>query len=421
LSCVEAVAIWHSELEALPINHPRRWGVQLLAIGSVGMLLAMFATPPWASIGAAVALAGALLSRAPLHRMPWLWVGLAYGTWIFLSGTFAWHQDIEGARLRPSAPIWSWLATPLVAIGLTVFNNRRMAWIAVAVVATASVAIAAIQFAVGLGDGPLKIDPNGKRWQVARGFSEHHLTFGLACALLLTASVQLRSAFIATAFTTWMARSAAILGLVVCGSRAAVLGAGAGLWATLSARGRRWALIGLGLALLGGGALAARFAATDPGRLSAALQLQDGRWPIWRTSLHLVGERPLLGYGGKDAFKIAYREAFPVVNPGQTSEFPDGAPHAHNAALALIAEYGTPALLLHVAFWAAILIWLWRRRHEAPDGWRLGVGVAVVAVVGGIFEPYPTRAVQGVAIHACLGLALSLALSPTLSGAKGDA
>lgn len=407
-----AVADWQSNLDALPANHPRRWGERLIGLGAIALLLAMFATPPWASLGAALALAGVLLSRAPLHRLPWLWIGLAYGGWLVLSGVVAWGQGLEGARWRPAGPAWTWLATPLVALGLARAAHRRIAWIALATLAAASVLLAALQFAIGLGDGPLKIDPAGARWQVSRGFSEHHLTFGLACAILLVSGIQPRTVVMATAATAWTVRAAAMLGLLVCGSRAAVLGACAGAWASCTARGRRWALIGLGLVVVGGGALAARFATTDPDRFAQSLHLQDGRWPIWRTSLALAAEQPILGWGGKDAFKAAYRDAFPRVQPGAVSEFPDGAPHAHNATLSLVAEYGLPALVLHLVFWATALVWLWRRRLEAPEAWSLGLGVVAVAVVGGMFEPYPTRVVQSTAIHAALGLALALALLP---------
>jgi hypothetical protein len=413
LNCIEAVTAWRASLEPLPFHHPRRWGDRLLVLGCIAQLLAMFATPPWASLGVGVALAGALLSRAPLRRMPWLWLGLAYGGWLSLSCLIAWAMGVDGARIRLPGPTWTWMATPLVALGLAAADARRKAWIAITMMAVIAMVLAAIQFSVGLGGGPLKIDPDGRRWQLARGFSEHHLTFGLACALLLTASIQLRTAYGVNALTAWLARIAAIIGLLVSGSRAAVLGAGAGLWATFSARGRRWALIGLGLALLGGGAVAARFATTDPHRFASMLALQDGRWPIWRTSLFLACEHPVLGCGGKDAFKAAYRDAFPEVLPDEPSEFADGAPHAHNAALSLVAEYGLPALLLHLAFWGFTLVWLWRRRHDSPDAWRLGLGVAVVALVGGMFEPYPTRAVQSIAIHAALGLAVALAMMPS--------
>lgn len=412
-----AVEAWRSDLRTGRAGAVRRVGTWMLALGSVAMLLAMFATPPWASIGAACALTGALLCRAPLLRLPWLWIGLVYGGWIVASGLLAWTQGIEGGRWRPAAPAWTWLATPLIALGLAEPRARRAAGAALTIAAAAAVAVAAAQFCIGLGSGPLRIDPDGLRWKLSRGFSEHHLTFGLACAILLACSMPDRAASGLGALAAWTARIVALAGLCVSGSRAAVLGAGAGAWASLSARGRRWALIGLGLVLIGGIAVAARFAITEPGRLERSLRFEDGRWPIWSTSLHLAEQRPLTGWGGKDGFKVAYRSAFPEVNPGVVSEFPNGAPHAHSSVIAIVAEYGIPALALHLAFWGSALAWLWTRRRDAPAAWQAGIGAAIAAFVGGMFEPYATRAVQGIAIHAALGFALALALSPRTDGA----
>lgn len=413
MSIVAAIDAWRSELAALPVNHPRRWGAFLLSLGSVAMLLTMLLTPPWASIGLATAIVGAALARAPFRhalRLPWVLCGLAYGLWIVTSCVIARTQGLDGSRLAPPGAAWTWLLAPLVALGLSDQRIRARAISVLAVVMTAAATLAVLQFTIGLGDGPLKIDPAGERHAIARGFSEHHLTFGLACALLLVVSAQQQAAWACSRTALWVLRGAATLGLVVCGSRAAVLGAAAGIWATLSVRGRRWAVIGLILVVAGGGALAARFAITQPDRLANTMRLQDGRWPIWRTSIALIGERPMTGWGGQNTFKLAYKDHFDAANPGQIPEFAGAAPHAHNAILALWAEYGLPALVLCAAFWLTALGWLWRRRHVAPAGWQLGIGVAAVALVGGMFEPYATRAVQGAAIHAALGLAMALGL-----------
>lgn len=413
MSIPDTVAAWQDGVEQLPFHHPRRWGGRLMALGSAGALLTMFASPPWASFGVAIALLGVMLSRAPLLRLPWFWLGCVYAAWIVASGLIGWWQGLDGARWRPAGPAWTWLATPLVALGMGTVMARAWMWKALVVLALASTALAAIQYLVGFGPGRLRIDPGGLRLIMASGFSEHRLTFGLACALLLVAASQGGRIYATSALGLWTARGLAVLGLFFAGGRGAILAAACGVWATLSARGRRWAIIGLGLAALGLGALAVQMVVATPGRLTNTLQLKETRWPIWRTSLHLAAERPLVGWGGKDAFKEAYRVAYPAVNPGADNEYPEGAPHAHNTALALSAEYGLPAFALHLAFWLTALAWLWRRRHAAPDGWRLGLGVATIAFVGGMFEPYAARLVQGAAIHAALGLALALGFAKT--------
>ncbi len=386
-----------------------------MAVGCIALLSAMLLTPPWSSFGLAAVVVGAVMARAPLAqalRLPWFWIGIAYGLWILTSCAIAWFQGLDGARLRPPGAAWSWLAAPAVALGLADPRLRIRAMPVLACLMAAMALLAVIQFLVGVGDGPLKIDPAGERLQIARGLSEHHLTFGLACALLLTISAQTSATWAISGIWLWLLRSAAAIGILVCGSRAAMLGAGCGVWATLSARGRRWAVIGLALVVVAGGLVTARLALTQPERLQRTLQLQDGRWPIWRTAVHLFEQRPLTGWGGQDAFKAAFRSQFASVNPGQTPEFANGAPHAHNSALSLASEYGLPAVILCAAFWLTALGWLWRRRHVAPEGWRLGVGIATIVLVGGMFEPYTTRSVQGFAIYAALGLALALGLRP---------
>lgn len=392
----------------------RSWSAFLLASGSSILVAGAFLTAPWINAGLMVAGLGALLGAAPVLRLPGSLVGIAFTAWVGISVLVAWTTGIPGGRLRLPGAAYLWLATPLVALGLAEARLRHRAMNATIAVAALAVILAAVQFFVGLGGDFPRVDPAGERLTVARGFSDLHLTFGLACALLLTWSLQ-GGRDAGAGRISWSARGFALAGLAVCGSRSAVLGAAAGIWASFSARGRRWALVGIIAALVLGGALGAWQWMANPLRTADVLAMRNGRWPVWSTSLHLIHARPLTGLGGKDAFQAAYRTAFPLVNPGAVSEFPAGAAHAHNTALALTAEYGLPALLLHMLYWGTVLWWLWRRRHECPEAWRLGLGVAVVAFVGGQFEPYPTRVVQGAAIHAFLGLAVALALSPRSS------
>ena len=48
----------------------------------------------------------------------------------------------------------------------------------------------------------------------------------------------------------------------------------------------------------------------------------------------------------------------------------------------------------------------------------MAAGVAAVGLVGGMFEPYPTQSVPGLAFHACLGLGLGLALATSRSASE---
>jgi O-antigen ligase len=204
-------------------------------------------------------------------------------------------------------------------------------------------------------------------------------------------------------------RALALVAVGICGSRAAQVGAVAGLFVGCAVRGRRWLLIGLVAAGVLAIALAGRMYLTDARRLQKMADGNDGRWPIWNASLLLIREQPLLGCGGRAAFQTAYVEAFPRANPGARSEFPEGAPHAHNTQLALAAEYGIPAAVLHLGFLGAVLLACWRRRRESPAGWSLACGVVATTLAAGCFEPYPTQAVPGLAGAAALGVALGLA------------
>jgi O-antigen ligase len=98
---------------------------------------------------------------------------------------------------------------------------------------------------------------------------------------------------------------------------------------------------------------------------------------IWRSALHLAGERPVLGVGMKN-FRVACADpdiGLPesVVNRCAT--------HPHNLYLEFLAESGIPGL---AAFVLLVLTWarqLWRGwRIEPHNQWLLGplVGVAVL-------------------------------------------
>ena len=393
---------------------PRRWGLRLLTLGTMAMIVAPLLTPPWASIGLIVAVVGVLQAGFPIRKamsLPWLWCGAAFSLWIIIATAIAWQQGLEGSRLRPPGPAWTWLVAPLVALGFAGLRARARILPMVTIILVCSVALATVQFVVGLGNGPLQINPTGTRFSKARGFAELQLTFGLACAVLLVLSLQpLRQPGL-LGWRRWLGGLAG-LGLLLCGSRSALLGAAAGVWTSLTTRGARVSLVAMILVAAGLGVVGLRFAIAQPELAEATLQMKDGRWPIWRTAVQLASERPLTGWGGQNAFKAAFRDTFAQVNPGQKPEFINGAPHAHSSLLALAAEFGLPAVGLHIAFWLIALGWLWRQRRRAPAAWGLGVGVAMVALTGGLFEAYATRVLQAVAIYGGLGLALALALDP---------
>lgn len=393
---------WNAALDAEPPRGTRAVGRWLLWVGCAAMLAGIFLTPPWGLFGFACAVLGAILSRPPLLASPVLWVGAAFGLWILASNLAGMAAGTPGAT-RISSPAYAWLAVPLTTMAAVDPRWRRAALRLLIVAGGLSLAVAALQFLIGLGEGPLKIDPAGDRLSRARGFSSLHLSYGFAGAVLAALVVPggLGAAW------DWSGRAIALLGVGICGARACMLGAIAGIAAALSMRGWRWLLAGIAIAVVLAGALYARMAATDDGRLRAMLAGQDGRLPIWRTTAAMIAEHPGLGYGHRNAYKAAYNAAYERVAPGPPNEFSkDGAPHAHNWFLALAVEHGVLAPFLHLALLGTVLVLLWRRRREAPEAFQAGCGLAAAAVVCSCFEPFPTQAAPGMGFHAALGFVL---------------
>jgi hypothetical protein len=402
------IATWNARLDVAPARSAAVIGRWLLWVGSAGMLCGIFLTPPWGLFGIALASIGAILARPPLHRLPVLYVGLALGAWVLASNLAGTSRGQPGSG-RVSSLAYAWFAMPLVAAAATDPRWRRFALRALVVTGGVALVVALLQFLVGLGDGPLRIDPDGRRYAYARGFSSFHISYGFASAILAALSVPMTAG---TAWA-WAGRIIGLIGIGICGARACLLGGTAGIAAALASRGRRWLLAAAGIAIVLAGLMAARMAMTDSIRLRQMLAGQDGRLPIWQVTTVMIGERPLLGIGSRKSFELAWNETYKRVAPGPRNEFAgtSGCPHAHNWLLAVAAEHGLPAAFLHIALVLSVLAMLWRRRHEAPMAFQAGCGVVVAAVVCAIFEPLPTQAASGMGFHAALGFVLGMSLS----------
>ncbi|MBM4439384.1 MAG: O-antigen ligase family protein [Candidatus Rokubacteria bacterium] len=111
----------------------------------------------------------------------------------------------------------------------------------------------------------------------------------------------------------------------------------------------------------------------------------DERWQTMMTAVHLIAERPVLGYGLGNNLHVS-------VDRGGLSR------EAHNAYLKLGAELGVAALVVYVLFLfssigAARAVRKFFRARE--DGWELGrlaggVELALIAfAVGAFFSPVP--------------------------------
>jgi O-antigen ligase len=156
--------------------------------------------------------------------------------------------------------------------------------------------------------------------------------------------------------------------------------------AGIAARGRKFLVAALltGFLLLTLGFIILKI--LQPERFDHLLALKDGRWAIWRTSIEMVGNNPWLGAGGSDLFQAQYREIYPHVVPDIPSEFPQGAPHAHNTLLSYAALHGVPLALAWLAMVACPCLWLWRRRFDHPKLFQATIGIVVMALIFGQFE-----------------------------------
>lgn len=401
-------ASWSAALDARPWRDPRQIGRWLMWLGIGAMLAGTFLTPPFGKIGIACAAAGALLARPPLPS-PVLWAGGALAAWLLASVAAGWLRGEPGAGRLPGLA-YAWLAVPIGAACATDARWRAWALRALVAVAAAAAVVGLAQFCIGLGAGPLKIDAAGERFARAVGFGGVHLHFGYNGAVL--AALCLAGGLGPPARWQQGGAVCALVIVAISGARNGLLGCAASVAAVLMARGGRWLWVG---AVSGAAALllaAGLLAATAPARLQSMLAGQDGRWPIWRTSVATLAERPLLGYGSRDAWKARYLQIYGQVNPGGTSEFAgEGPAHPHNWLLAVANDHGVPAALLHLGLIGTVLALVWRRRRERPAAFRAACGVATAGLVCGMFEPLPVLAATGAGFHAMLGLCLGAALA----------
>ncbi len=188
-----------------------------------------------------------------------------------------------------------------------------------------------------------------------------------------------------------------VAGILLSGTRAALLGAAAGGLAlgilegrrVLSGRGRRWLLGGLVLA-----ALVAAWAATPSGvgvrnRIQEWVRDAGGgqRLWLWRDCFRMFEERPLLGFG-PDTFAREYPRFQSVdiatAYPGVYRESP------HNLFLDVLLSQGLLGLVPLAALLGAWIL-AFRGWGESDRLWRAGLAAAITAgVVANQFACFST-------------------------------
>jgi O-antigen ligase len=228
---------------------------------------------------------------------------------------------------------------------------------------------------------------------VVAGFSKNNANY-FATFLLIGLAATVAAAIFATV-TQWRIAagvSAAVLlfGIVRTSSRGATIAVLAMLAvAAIRARGRipRQVWLGVGLA----GLLAAIL--TSPYLIQKFLDRGEkdpynyARTEIWKTSLHVIAQKPVLGVGLGQFFHISKRFTLPV--DGTVARYMKRAQMAHNEYLQHIAELGFPAALLLFALLGYLV---YRAAIGANSAWPdlrcfheaallAGIGVGVHALV----------------------------------------
>ena len=386
-SQLDPIAGFAASIHARKLDDPRRIGVLLLQAGMTLCAALFCISIAGMKIGMVMAGCGVILSRAPIHRCVGFWWGMAFAGWQMLSRIMG-PMDMHGLGL---AYIWLCLPMAQLAFDLRLPGAREWRrWTICALVAAvlASCGLSLLQFIIGVDDTrpPWRVSSSGVAYGQTMGFFAFHLTQGSVMGMIY---------FLFTAISSWMpapwqwiGRTGAILGLLLSGGRAALLGICTGVGAQMMSQGRRHMVRGvlIGSALLLSGA--ATIWLMTPGRLQNMLHGRDGRWAIWQTSLHILAEQPIFGAGGPVSFQQAYRTTYPTLNIPGENEFPDGAPHAHNTLLAVAAEHGIPATLLFCLL--ICVAWNGVRSRNGP-AFPATCGFIAMAAVFGQFENFSSQ------------------------------
>lgn len=350
-------------------------------------VLAQVACWPWAAVAEALLSLGALLglglllatrfrgSMRVMGHEAWAlttilflgyWLPQAFSVPLALDPLHSGTETLKDLRYLP----FLWLA----AMAMASAKGRRVVGIGLAVLVAAWSLDGLLQAVTGhsLG-GPALAD------RLSGIFGAENLKLGL---VLATLSPFLLLPAARRGVLPW-AIVATVVGVVVllAGARAA--------WVTFAlvlafTAWRRWGGRRAALGMAAGGLLALGLAATfsdflgprierslavlqgDPAGLDFAL---SGRVVLWETTLRIIAAHPLTGVG-TDNFKAAYREhseGDQFVEHGRQGAF-----HAHQIVLEVLAETGIVGLLLWLAALAiALRAWRYadaeaRQRAEAP-------------------------------------------------------
>jgi hypothetical protein len=409
-------ARWSPALEvaainALPFLHHRRIGLGMLQLG-MGLLVACLCLGmATMHITCLFALAGALIARFPLYRMPGFWLAGAFTVWQIVSIDLAFAI---GPYHYPKAwgPAYVWLSLFLAQAAFVELEVRRWAMQLLLLTSACSALLATLQFFVGLG-GPSfwKVDPAGERLRLSIGFAPIHLTQGFLMAMVFLVLLDARIlAGPLERVQLGFGRAYALFAMVISGARLAIIALPFGLATRVMVAGGRHALV-LGASILAGALLAGigLLLLISPASVSKMVHAEDGRFAIWQVSVVTISEHPWFGVGGSSAFRESYNRTFARVLPQADNEFADqgGAPHAHSSLMSLACEFGLPAMLFYLVFMVQALAPGYHARRLHPRAWALAVALAVTSQVAGLFEDLAGHSASAYTTYVLIGLALA--------------
>ncbi len=409
---LQALDDHHARMAQLPARHPRRIGWWMAGIGAAALVgsLPLGVAVQHAAFGLLVA--GAVLSGAPIHRMPAFRIGVVFALWQVLSLALNWSfGDHPGKPQRGLGLMYIWLSLPLALVAFHQERVRRWAFNALLATCAISVALAACQFFIGIDDsrGRFAIGPGFPRFTHGTGFHPIHLTQGYIMGVIALLFLH-QPAIVAgmQAGRRWGGLGLATLGLLISKARCAYVALPVAVAAVVAGRGGRRLLLAVAVGIGALGLAIGALYAINPDRCRLMLQGKDGRWAVWRTSLAVLAEHPVLGCGGANAFEADYKRLYEQVNPGIPDETKgEGHAHAHNSLLTIACEHGIPAVLLFLAFLGRLLHAAWGMRRLVPVRWDLTLGAVALAMTAGMFENLAAHTAPAYATWMMLALVLS--------------
>lgn len=384
----------------------------LAAVGSV-------TSPPLANIAAALGLLAAAAAPGSWARLGTaLRQPLGRGVLVFLATmavAMLWADAPWGRRF---AAWWSWRPLILLVVATTLFDTERwkdrfVAWL-VGALALAAVA----SFVLRLSPNPVLVDDPGI---LLRNHTTQGMAFVVAAVLALLLAMG-RPLSPRGRWAAWLALVLAVanIALIATGRSAhvALLVSVAIALATLLSGRRRWWMLVL-VPLVGTLALASspmvreRFTQAvgevDTAKTSTSETSMGLRLVIWPTTLDLIRQRPVLGYG-VGGFAPAYAQ---LIHQRYSDWRAAEAKDTHNQYLHVMVEAGLPGV-------AAFLLFLWGVVRQPVPGPYRGVALALFAawLVTSLFNSHFQTFAEAHLISLVLGALLGAAPRGALPAAQ---